>query len=78
LANPGVALMLFAIILFVVLLFFGRDELGLTGIGVTLLIFLEAYGVYAWLDISPGYFMAFMAVLDIVLVLKVFGGDLNT
>jgi hypothetical protein len=44
---------------------------------VTLLIFLAVFGVYVWLDISPGYFMAVAAVLDIELVLKFFGGDLS-
>jgi len=69
--------MLFVIILFCFLLFFGRDELGLAGIAVSLLIFFGALGSCIWLNINPGYFMAFAAVLNIVLVLKIFRGDLN-
>jgi hypothetical protein len=71
-------MLFFVIILFVVLLFFGRDELGLTGIVVSLLVFFGTFGLCMWLDISQGYFMAFAAVFDIALVLKIFGGDLST
>jgi hypothetical protein len=73
--NPAAASMLFAIILFCVLLVWGRNELGLTWIAVSLLIFLGALGICIWLNIAPGYFMAFAAVVDIALVLKIFGGD---
>ena len=69
--------MIFVLILFCVLLICGRNELGLTGIAVAMLTFFAAFGACAWLNISPGYFMAFAAVLDIVLVLKIFGGDIQ-
>jgi len=69
--------MILVIVLFCFLLFFGRDELGLNGIAVSLLLFFGALGLSIWLDMSPGYFMAFAAIFDIVLVLKIFGGDLT-
>jgi hypothetical protein len=65
------------IVLFCFLLFFGRDDLGLTGIGVSLLVFVGTLGLCVWLGFSLGYFMAFAAVFDIALVMKIFGGDLN-
>lgn len=68
--------MIFVIVLFVVLVFLGRDDLQLVGIAVSLVALFGALGLCVWLDINPGYFMAYVAMLDIVLVLKLYGGDL--
>ena len=73
--------MLVPFVLFWVLLFFGRDELGLKGILVAVSIWaalLVGTALLAALaGISPYLFVAAQALLDVVLILMIFGGDLR-
>lgn len=70
--------MLFLIVLFLCLVFVNRDDLGLMGIAVSLIAVFGAFGICAWFDIAPGYYVAFLAMVNIVLVIKIYGGaDIN-
>lgn len=65
------------LILFWLLLFLGRDEMGLKGIGIAIGIWLALLVLFALLGISPLVFIAVQALIDIVLVIVVFGGDVS-
>jgi hypothetical protein len=71
--------MLIPFVLFWVLIFFGRDELGLRGILIATAIWavlLIAFFLFA-LRISPYFFVVPIALMDIVLILVIFGGDIK-
>jgi len=69
--------MLIPFILFWLLIFLGRDELGFTG-GLTAVAIWAGLliGFFA-LNISPYIFVAAQAILDVVLILAIFGGDIK-
>ena len=65
------------VVLFWALIFYGREELGLKGI-------LISVGIWASLLLgslclqAPGYyFISAMAMFDIILILIIFGGDIR-
>jgi hypothetical protein len=68
--------MVFVFAAFLVLLFLGREDLGLKGIAVATTIWL---GLLAgcFLAGSPILFMSAQALLDVGLLLVVFGGDIR-
>ena len=63
-------------ILFWVLLYLGREALGLKGIIISILIWL---GLLSGLMLSGMFyiFVSAQSLLDIVLLLIIFGGDIN-
>lgn len=64
------------LIVFVVLMWLGREELGFKGILICLLICVGLLFGCALLNISPYTFTALLALLDIILLLTIFGGDI--
>ena len=61
---------------FWILLFVGKDDLGLKGVVVCVAIWVALFLTFGYLDIAP-YFVVAQALLDIVLVLIIFGGDIG-
>jgi hypothetical protein len=74
--------MLIPFVLFWLLIFLGRDELGLrrgliaVAIWAVLLIGFFAFAVSPY-AISPFFFVVPIALMDIVLILMIFGGDIK-
>lgn len=64
-------------ILFWVLVYLGRDELGLKGAGLCVLIWLALLAGCVVLAISPYVFVALQALFDIILLLVIFHGDIT-
>jgi hypothetical protein len=71
-------MMLIPLVMFWFLIYFGREELGLKGIIISIVIWL---GLFLGNCLAPGipsYFLtAGNVLLDIVLLLIIFGGDIN-
>ncbi len=63
--------------LFWVLLYIGREELGCKGIAVSLATWLGLLVGCGLLGFHGHVFTAMQALLDIVLLLIIFGGDIN-
>ena len=64
-------------LLFRVLLLVAREELGVKGIAVAVAIRLALLAGCFVAGISPHISVAAQALLDIVLILKIFGGDID-
>ena len=62
---------------FWVLLFAGREELGWKGIGVFLALWMGGWLALRRVSMGPYWFMSLVAVLDVVLVLILFKGDVR-
>lgn len=60
-------------ILFWVLLVLGREELGLKGIGIAVLVWAALFSGLVLTGLSPFWFTPAMAIVDIVLLLYTFG-----
>ena len=69
-------MMLIPSILFFVLLFVGREELGIKGIVISVIIWLSLLLGSSFLEI-PYVFISAEALLDIVLLFIIFGGNMN-
>ena len=70
-------MLLIPLVLFWILIFFGREELGFKGIIISILIWLGLLlGTGLTTGISSYFFTAGNALLDIVLLLIIFGGDI--
>ena len=71
-------MMMIPLVTFWFLLYFGREELGLKGIIISIVIWL---GLFLGICLAPGipsyFFTAGNVLLDIVLLLIIFGGDIN-
>jgi len=65
------------LIFFVVLLWLGREELGLKGSGLCLLICAALLLGCVFLNISAYVFIALLALFDVVLILVIFGGNIQ-
>jgi hypothetical protein len=63
--------------LFWVLMYLGREELGLKGIVISILIGLGLVACYSSLGL-PHIFVLVQALLDIVLAFIIFGENMNT
>lgn len=59
------------------LLFVGRNELGLKGIGIFLGLWLVGFVGRPWLPLGIALFAPYVAILDIALVFSIFGGDVK-
>ncbi|MHC4205968.1 MAG: hypothetical protein ACYSTT_15060 [Planctomycetota bacterium] len=65
-------------VLFWILIFLGREELGFKGIIISIVIWISLLlGLVFVAGVSPYYFIALNALLDIVLFIIIFGGDIN-
>ena len=64
-------------IVFWVLLFLARDDLGIQGIAVAAVVWLVLIVGFVTAGISPLYFVAVQSLIGIVLILKVFGEDIT-
>jgi len=64
-------------IAFWVLLFLGKGELGCKGVVVSVAIWFGLLLGFVFLEISPYFFVAAQALLDVVLILVIFGGDIR-
>ena len=69
--------MLIPFLAFWVLLFLGREELQFKGIAIAIATWLLLLAGVVASGISPYWFVSAQAVVDIVLVLMVFGGDIK-
>ncbi len=69
--------MLIPFLLFWLLIFLGREELGLKGGLIALAIWAGLLIGFFALSISPYIFVAAQAILDVVLILIIFGGDIK-
>lgn len=69
--------MLIPFLLFWVLIFFGRYELGLRGILIAVAIWAVLLIGFFALLVSPYFFVVPIALMDIVLILVIFGGDIK-
>lgn len=69
--------MILPFLVFWLLLFFSRDELGIKGIAFCVAVWLVLLLLFVFSGISPLIFVAVQSVLDIVLVLVTFGGDIR-
>ena len=65
------------LIIFVVVMWLGREELGLKGLLTCLSICAGLVLGCAYLNVSPYTFIALLALLDVILVLTIFGGDIH-
>jgi hypothetical protein len=65
------------LLVFMILLWLGREDLGLKGILTCLLICVVLLLGSAFLHISPYVFIALLALFDITLILILFGGDIR-
>ena len=72
--------MIVPFLIFWLLIFFGRDELGFRGIliavGVWVVLLIAFFGLAAF-HVSPLFVVVPQSLLDIVLILKIFGGDIR-
>jgi hypothetical protein len=64
-------------IAFWLLMYLGRDELGLKGILISIAIWTVMLLSTLFLGISPYYFVSAQAVFDVILILMIFGGDIQ-
>jgi hypothetical protein len=76
-AIGGKIMGLVVMALFVVLLVVGREELGLKGVGLCLLIVAGMIGCCSYCRVSSYLLITLMALMDIVLLLVIFGSDIR-
>jgi len=69
--------MLIPFILFWVLIFLGREELGIKGGLIAVAIWAGLLIGFFALCISPYLFVSAQAIVDVVLILIIFGGDIK-
>ncbi len=68
--------MAFALVLFVILLIVGRSELGISGIAICIALFVVLITAVAVSGSQPIFIAAGTALLDIGMILFIFGGDI--
>jgi hypothetical protein len=64
-------------VVFWILLFLGRDELGLKAVCICIAVWMILLICFMMLGISPYIFIALQSLFDIVLLIMVFGGDIK-
>ncbi|MEN6450778.1 MAG: hypothetical protein ABFC96_09820 [Thermoguttaceae bacterium] len=69
--------MLLPFLIFWVLIFLGREELELRGIAIAVAVWLGLLVGFMVAGISPYLFVSAQAVLDVVLLLTIFGSDIK-
>ncbi|MBN1787059.1 MAG: hypothetical protein JW806_01540 [Sedimentisphaerales bacterium] len=69
--------MILPFLIFWVLIFLGKNELGLKGVLISIAIWGGLLLGFAMLNISPYLFVVAQVILDIILILVIFGGDIR-
>jgi len=69
--------MIVPFLLFWILIFIGRDELGLKGAAISIAIWLALLLGCSLTGLSPYIFVAMQALIDIVLLIIIFGKDIR-
>lgn len=69
--------MLLPLAIFALLLWLGCENLEIRGILICLLIFTATALTCVFLSVSPHVFTALLALMDVVLILIIFGGDIQ-
>ena len=64
-------------LVFWILILLGRSDLGIKGVLSCIAIWVALLAGFMYFEISPYYFVVPQAVLDIVLILSIFGGDIR-
>jgi len=64
-------------IVFWILIYLGRDELGFKGVVACALIWIGLSAGFTYLNVPSYYFTAAQALLDAILILLIFGGDIR-
>ena len=70
-------MMLIPFIAFWVLVFMGRSELGLKGFLFFVILWIGLLLGFATLNLPPYWFVAAQALLDAILIIVIFGGDIQ-
>ena len=65
------------LVAFWTLLYFGREELSRKCISIFITIWVVSLILFNVFDIAPQFFVSLQAILDIILILLVFGHDLK-
>ena len=68
---------LFPLITFWLLIYIGRNDLKPKTIRVFIIIWLVSLGIVAATGVHPGYFTAIQSLLDALLIIAIFGGDIQ-
>jgi hypothetical protein len=68
---------LFPLIAFWLLIYFGRNELQSKTIRIFVAIWLVSLGIIILTGLHPGFFTAIQAMLDAILIIIIFGGDIQ-
>ena len=64
-------------LIFWILLFLTRKELGIKWIGILIVVWAGLLTGFIYLKISPYLFIIAESVIDIILILILFGGDIR-
>jgi hypothetical protein len=62
---------------FWLLMYLGRDELGLKGILISVVIWGAILLGVLFFEVSPYLFVSAQAILDVILLIVIFGGDIK-
>ncbi len=68
---------LFPLIVFWLLIYVGRNDLKPKSIRIFVIIWFVSLGIIAVTGVHPGYFTAIQALLDAILIIAIFGGDIQ-
>ena len=69
--------MLLPFITFWILIFFGRNDLGVKGVGIAVAFWAALFAGFILTGFSPYIFVAVQGLIDVVLILIIFGGDIR-
>lgn len=64
-------------LMFWVILFIGREELGFRGVAFCVLLWAALLAACVFLGMSPYTFVALQSLFDIILILVIFGHDIQ-
>ena len=67
----------FVAVMFFILLVVGREALGWKGIVICIALWAAILSVFVIFHFPPGIFWAIEALFNIILILYIFGGDIN-
>jgi hypothetical protein len=70
-------MMLVPFLVFWVTLFLARQELGIKGVLIAIVVWAALFACFYFSRIPPVYFAAAQTLLDIILIIMIFGGDIT-
>jgi len=70
-------MMLIPFALFWVLIFMGRGELGFKGVGFCIALWVGLLFGFMRLELSSYWFVAAQALIDAILIIVIFGGEIR-